>query len=145
MIKTFRRIRQKMITEYKFRKYIIYAVGEIILVVIGILIAIQINNWNESRKDFAKSKNYLSEILKDLKEDTISFNKAIKGISTTIDIEEWAIEKIHDQTSPIDSLWLSFGGFYYDYAINDRTFQKVQNDGDFKFVGFESVTDEINN
>ena len=129
----------------KTGKYFKYAIGEIVLVVIGILIALSINNWNESRKDFSKSKNYLSEILKDLVEDTISFNKAIKVVSTTIDVEEWAINKIHDKTSPLDSLWMSFGGIYFAYAINDRTFQKVQNAGDSKFVGFESFTDEISN
>ena len=51
MIKLFRKIRQKMLTENKFSKYLLYAIGEIILVVIGILIALQINNWNEEQKE----------------------------------------------------------------------------------------------
>jgi len=51
MIKFFRRIRQSLRTENKFGKYLIYAIGEIVLVVMGILIALQINNWNEGRKD----------------------------------------------------------------------------------------------
>jgi len=50
MIKFFRKIRQKLLTENKFSKYLIYAIGEIILVVIGILIALQINNWNQQNK-----------------------------------------------------------------------------------------------
>ena len=50
MIKFFRKIRQKMLTENKFNKYLIYAFGEIVLVVIGILIALQINTWNENKK-----------------------------------------------------------------------------------------------
>ena len=50
MIKFFRKIRQRLLTENKFSKYLIYAVGEIILVVIGILIALYINNKNEERK-----------------------------------------------------------------------------------------------
>jgi hypothetical protein len=57
MIKFFRKIRQKMLTENKFSKYLIYAVGEIILVVIGILIALQINNWNEANKQQLKTEN----------------------------------------------------------------------------------------
>jgi len=48
MIKFFRKIRQKMLTENKFSKYLLYAIGEIILVVIGILIALSINNWNQN-------------------------------------------------------------------------------------------------
>jgi len=47
MIKFFKKIRQQLLTENKLSKYLIYAIGEIILVVIGILIALQINNWNK--------------------------------------------------------------------------------------------------
>ena len=50
MIKFFRHIRKRLLSENKFSKYVLYAIGEIILVVIGILIALQINNWNEQRK-----------------------------------------------------------------------------------------------
>ena len=50
MIKFLRRIRQKLLSENKISKYVLYAIGEIFLVVIGILIALQINNWNETRK-----------------------------------------------------------------------------------------------
>tara|TARA_R110000744_G_C19356164_1_gene560888 strand:+ start:15 stop:773 length:759 start_codon:yes stop_codon:yes gene_type:complete len=63
MIKFFRKIRQSLLTENKFSKYLIYAIGEIILVVIGILIALQINNWNEN---LIKSKEEI-HILKALK------------------------------------------------------------------------------
>jgi hypothetical protein len=131
--------------EHKTSQYLKYAIGEIILVVIGILIALQINNWNEGNKDIAKSKNHLSEILKDLETDTISFNKGLNGISTDIEAEEWVLNSNEYNVNHIDSLWLCLGGFYYDYAINDRTFQKVQNAGDSKLIGFELVADEINN
>ena len=50
MIKIFRRIRQSLLSENSFGKYLVYAFGEIILVVIGILLALQINNWNEAKK-----------------------------------------------------------------------------------------------
>ncbi|SFR34816.1 hypothetical protein SAMN04490243_0891 [Robiginitalea myxolifaciens] len=50
MLRFFRRIRQNLLQENKFSKYLLYALGEILLVVIGILIALQINNWNEERK-----------------------------------------------------------------------------------------------
>ncbi len=65
MIKLFRRIRQKLLTENKFSKYLIYAIGEIVLVVIGILIALSINNWNETRK----SRGVEIELLKTIKTD----------------------------------------------------------------------------
>ena len=65
MIKFFRKIRQKLLSENKFSKYLIYAIGEIILVVIGILFALQINNWNEHKK---LKKEYISD-LKAIKEN----------------------------------------------------------------------------
>ena len=62
MIKFFRKIRQNLLTENRFSKYLLYAIGEIVLVVIGILIALQINNWNENRKDKIAESNILQEI-----------------------------------------------------------------------------------
>ena len=50
MIKFFRTIRQKLLSEGNTGKYLKYAIGEILLVVIGILIALQVNTWNEKRK-----------------------------------------------------------------------------------------------
>lgn len=55
-----------MLTKNKFSKYILYAIGEIVLVVIGILIALQINNWNEGRKNSIKEKQYLESFKNDL-------------------------------------------------------------------------------
>lgn len=66
MLKFFRRIRQTLMTENKFSKYLIYAFGEILLVVIGILIALQINNWNDRRLAFENTELLLSKVLKEL-------------------------------------------------------------------------------
>jgi hypothetical protein len=78
MIKFFRKIRQNMLTENKFSKYLIYAIGEIVLVVVGILIALSINNWNESRKQ-ADNLNYIyTAIIGDLKRDNQEVDLIIK-------------------------------------------------------------------
>ena len=69
MIKFFRKIRQKMLTENKFSKYLIYAIGEIILVVIGIMIALQINNSNNKRIEKDREIKYLINIKLDLLKD----------------------------------------------------------------------------
>ncbi|MCA0133814.1 DUF6090 family protein [Winogradskyella alexanderae] len=69
MIKFFRKIRQDLLMENKTGKYFKYAIGEIILVVIGILIALQINNWNENRKLQHEINTYLNQKLENLKED----------------------------------------------------------------------------
>ncbi|WP_299122275.1 hypothetical protein [uncultured Winogradskyella sp.] len=67
MIKFFRRIRKRLLTENKFSKYLLYAIGEIILVVIGILIALQFNNRNEQRKNL----ELISETLITLEDDLL--------------------------------------------------------------------------
>ena len=62
MIKFFRQIRQSLVMKNQTSKYFKYAIGEIILVVIGILIALQINNWNENRKNTAWEKQFLTDL-----------------------------------------------------------------------------------
>ncbi|MGB5418116.1 DUF6090 family protein [Algibacter sp.] len=71
MIKFFRKIRQKLLSENKLSKYLLYAIGEIVLVVIGILIALWINNLNMSSQKKAKGNIMLSEIRENLISDTL--------------------------------------------------------------------------
>jgi hypothetical protein len=77
MIKFFRKIRQKMLTENKFSKYLLYAIGEIVLVVIGILIALQINNWNEHRKTNLKEQSLYKKIIVDLEQEEKILTEAL--------------------------------------------------------------------
>lgn len=69
MIKLFRRLRKSLLMENHTGKYLKYAIGEIILVVIGILIALQINNWNEARKNKTIEQNYYCQFLEDFQLD----------------------------------------------------------------------------
>jgi len=69
MIKFFRKIRQNLLSEGKTGKYFKYAIGEIVLVVIGILIALQINDWNENNKLNELKQVYYQQLLKDLNAD----------------------------------------------------------------------------
>ena len=71
MIGFFRKIRKQLADDNKPLKYLRYAIGEIVLVVIGILIALQINNWNEKQKLDAKTQDYYLQLLDDLKNDII--------------------------------------------------------------------------
>lgn len=82
MIKFFRKIRQGLLTANppagragKFSKYILYAIGEIILVVIGILIALSINNWNESRKTHNQDNEFLNNLKVELTVDISSLSR----------------------------------------------------------------------
>ena len=80
MIKIFRKNRQNSLTEGKIGNYIKYAIGETVLVVIGILIALQINNYNEERKLHKLRQDYYKQILVNLKDDNKDVEKVIKRI-----------------------------------------------------------------
>jgi len=89
MIKFFRKIRHKMLTENKFSKYLLYAVGEIILVVIGILIALAINNWKENQKLLIQEITYLNNLRDDLETQ-------INMLDVYIDYENIIIDHSND-------------------------------------------------
>ena len=73
MIKFFRSIRQQFLSENKFSKYLLYAVGEILLVVIGILLAIRIDDWNRASVLKQEEKEAYQIIITDLKRDSVLF------------------------------------------------------------------------
>ena len=78
MILFFRRIREQLASDNKPIKYLRYAIGEIVLVVIGILIAIQINNLNEDRKNERRIISILSEVQNDLSLDILKVDELIE-------------------------------------------------------------------
>lgn len=77
MLKFFRTIRRRLLESGSLKKYLVYAIGEILLVVIGILIALQINNWNEDRKAKANEREYLKGIKRDLEQDLVFVQERI--------------------------------------------------------------------
>ena len=78
MIKFFRKIRQNLLMENKTKTYFKYAIGEIVLVVIGILIALSINNWNETNKNEREQIVFLNNLKNDLKNDLIQLDQILK-------------------------------------------------------------------
>ncbi len=88
MIKFFRNIRQQLLSEGKTGKYFKYAMGEIILVVIGILIALQINNANENRKSTQQEKTYYCKIAEDLQVDIQNIDSSLVTIDKRLETTE---------------------------------------------------------
>ena len=74
MIKFFRHIRQRLLSESKFSKYLLYAIGEVVLVIVGILFALQINNWNSNKQAHNQELELYAKLLDDLNDN---FNSTI--------------------------------------------------------------------
>jgi hypothetical protein len=85
VIKLFRKIRYDLMEKSKTGKYFKYAIGEIVLVVIGILIALSINNWNEERKANTDEQNALLNLKKDFEYNKISIDSLIKSTKSSIE------------------------------------------------------------
>ena len=102
MIKLFRNIRQKLVAEGKTTNYLKYAIGEIILVMIGILLALQVNNWNEQRKNKHIEYEMLSDLKSDLEETNKDILDDIEGnqffLNSTLNIQRHILENLtfHD-------------------------------------------------
>lgn len=128
MIAFFRKIRKNLVSEGKTVKYFKYALGEIILVVIGILIALQINNWNEYKKLKVQETEALEEIVSDLNFNIKVFKETLNGkkrpgnINNTLNSLHLVIDHLQSNLAYHDSLDVHFGIFTYSLnVINYKT------------------------
>ncbi len=130
--------------ENKTGKYFKYAIGEIILVVVGILIALQINNWNEKRIQLNQGQVLLLELVEEIKEDIRTCNWAIKNLETSIKDQE-TIFKVKDLSSVhSDSLSKFFSDANVDIKIDANTHEKIKNLGLTNISLNEELNDDIN-
>jgi len=81
MARIFNSIRQRFLKENRLTRYLVYAIGEILLVVIGILIALQINIWNEGRKEGLRERITLFNLVEDLRADSASFQEILTSLN----------------------------------------------------------------
>ena len=145
MIKLFRNIRQNLIMENKTSKYLKYAIGEIVLVVVGILIALSINNWNQDRINRQNEKLILNELHKEfisnkIQLDTVLFYnkrsfKSVKYVRSKLPID---IEKIN-----LDSLayHLYYTGYYATFNPSEGVTNALMNSSTFNLIS----NDELRN
>ena len=148
MLKYFRRVRQQLLKENKFSKYLLYAIGEIVLVVLGILIALQINNNNEARKTEQKKDNYLIGIKADLQlnlsglEGIISARKtAVRSAGIILDYFEGNRAVLPDSFN-LHNLNVQI---WYPLNQNDNTFQELLNSGNLAIISDDSIRNSLLN
>ena len=129
MIKFFRKIRQKLLSENKVSRYLFYAIGEIILVVIGILIAIQLDDFNEQRKERNRELSFLQKLKDDIQLDIQDLTLADSVLAVYQSSQDEGLELLLKARSvkdiiTIDSL-IKFG--WNNIAVNRKTYDEMQN------------------
>lgn len=146
MIKIFRNIRRTLAAENKVSVYVRYAIGEILLVVIGILIALQINNDNEQRKERLKAQVYVEKIIRDLEADTFNLNGLIELGERTVKSMDSYFSYYENSDAPIevliDSANQAYKGFNR-YLPIDYTFRDMQSSGNTTLLSDEQKSELI--
>ena len=104
MIKFFRKFRQNLINEGKTARYLKYAIGEILLVVIGILIALYLNELKDKKREESLRNYYIQSIKKDLILDQELIKKMIDSVQTSLDIIDNQVSRIYGESATIDTL-----------------------------------------
>ena len=151
MIKFFRRIRFDLMEKNKTGRYFKYALGEIVLVVIGILIALQINNWNEGRKAAQQESLYLNRLLSENKEDLIIFSTSIaeleKGMQTVVELSEALKNESLSDRELIQSAndYFKYGSIYPIFTSSTSTFDDLSSTGNLQLIRNTSLRESIVN
>ncbi len=135
MIKFFRHIRHSLINQNQMGKYFKYAVGEIILVVIGILIALQINTWNTQRLDNNKEQEYLHNLIEDIKvQQELVTNQIIHEKKMKSQVEK-ALVHLNSEIINADSLNTYLSDITRkSFVVNDPTFQDLKSSGNILLI-----------
>ncbi|MAN60188.1 MAG: hypothetical protein CMC08_10170 [Flavobacteriaceae bacterium] len=149
MIKFFRNIRQRLISENRFSKYLLYAIGEIVLVVIGILIALQINTWNEYEKMRKHETLYLNRLLKENKKDVESFTEEIERLENNNTTIQELSNAFKDRTSADTLLirsagnYMVFGSLYPIFNPSTSTYEDLSSTGNLSLIEDTELRDLI--
>jgi hypothetical protein len=142
MIKFFRKIRQKLLSENKFSKYLIYAIGEILLVVIGILIALQINNWNEQNKENKVEHLYLERLLIDLGIDSSYYEQRIAESELAVQHLNEYVHKLYETQKSTEEVKRLFNHLHIQtnhLTTQNSTYKELSSTGNINIFKNESL------
>jgi len=146
MIKFFRNIRQSLLMENKTSKYLKYAIGEIVLVMIGILLALQVNNWNNYNKDKNLEKRYLSDLLLDLKTDSTAIAVFKKESDEQVRTKNKLNDYFNGQSFPNDSLIYFFDIQWktvYNFTPIMTTLEEMKSTGNLGVISNHNLRRKI--
>ena len=143
MIKFFRHIRQQLLSENKFSKYLLYAIGEIVLVVIGILLALQIDTWNTDKNNRAKEQLYLKSFHDDILLNLKELDRIIKKSGETVQITDSLLCHVNgqldlDTPKEFQNLVVESGSYTYFFST-EGTIKDIFGSGDLALIQNDSI------
>ncbi|MGK0413280.1 MAG: hypothetical protein ACJA1B_001483 [Polaribacter sp.] len=146
MIKLFRNIRKNLIVEGKNTKYFKYAIGEIVLVVIGILIALSINNWNESKKDRVQEIMHLKNIKKDILLDTVDIAFNMKSYKLFKSSQKKMLNYLHSKDlKPKENIAYEYAlGIPLILVLHESSFNNLK-DNNINLISNQELKNQISN
>ena len=150
MLRFLRIIRKTLIESNQLKKYVLYTVGEILLVVIGILIALQINNKNEFRKERIEEKNFLQSLSQDLKASEAHFTQVNSEVLNQQSVINAFIDGLHTSVSmdSLEQLALVFceeGWWTYNIQPITSTYREMESSGKLSILSNEDLKKQIIN
>jgi hypothetical protein len=138
MIKFFRKIRQELLLKGKTGKYFTYAIGEIVLVVIGILIALQINDWNQNKKDTNETFAIRNNLIEEFKNNRTVLKERIALVEKSLDYSEQMLTFLgkpreYIQRHNLDSIFVNTL-YYGNFNPPNSTISEILQSGKLKLI-----------
>lgn len=142
MLFLLRNIRRKLMQENKVTTYLLYAIGEILLVVVGILIAVSIDDWNERWKNRQLEVQYLSNIKLDLQKDLESLDQLVELREAKIASCRMLLAEFRAEgDAPLMPLAFSIRQLLYEshFAPNNTTFSELSSSGNLNIITSDTI------
>jgi quercetin dioxygenase-like cupin family protein len=140
MLFLLRKIRRKLLTDNKVTTYLLYAIGEIVLVVVGILIAVSIDDWSEQKKLLNQEDAYLKRLIAENKQDVQSFDLIINETKNALQSIDVFCKALNDQNTSDSALlaathqYMIYGSVVPTFGASRSTFDDLSNTGNLKVI-----------
>lgn len=134
-----------MLKKQEYKKYFLHVVSEIFLVVIGILIAVQIDKWNDHQKKLVQAREFITDLKTDLKNDTMVFGAELRKIDQLIAYKKWGLQN-DDNYKDVPGQYIEglFMSPYHNLKINNLSFQRLKQSEVYSLSKYESFFKKVN-
>lgn len=145
-MKLFRKIRQRLIDTGDLKRYLLYAIGEVLIIAIGILFALQLNNWNSSRIEKQSERKSYSNIKRQVVDDLNELSEVIKFnihfINQFEKANKYILTNNHDAIDTLAYIAMNLSQFS-DFHSSGNIYETLVNSGDIKLLKNDSISGKL--